>query len=101
MYGPAVRCLIDQRAEHLRPDASILALTHHLRPFERKGLVKANRSSGDAAKFPPGINVPTAPIAGSITKDYDCATNAHFRPGKPRGATSKSLVVPNPSLSLN
>jgi hypothetical protein len=29
------------------------------------------------------------------------ATNAHFRPDKPSGATSKSLIVLDPSLSLN
>jgi len=34
-------------------------------------------------------------------KHYDRATNAHFRPNKPRGATGKSLIVLNPRLSLN
>ena len=50
---------------------------------------------------PPGINVPTTRIMGSATKHYDRATNAHFRPDKPRGATGKSLIVLNPWLSLN
>jgi hypothetical protein len=36
----------------------------------------------------------------SATKDYDRATNAHFRPDKPRGATGKSLIVLNPWLTL-
>ena len=50
---------------------------------------------------PPGINVPTTRIMGSATKHYDRATNAHFGPDKPRGATTKSLIVLNPWLSLN
>ena len=33
--------------------------------------------------------------------DYDRATNAHFRSDKPSGATSKSLIVLNPGLTLN
>lgn len=39
--------------------------------------------------------------AGSATKHYDRATNAHFRPDNSRGATGKSLIVLDPSLSLN
>ena len=35
-------------------------------------------------------------LTGSATKHYDRATNAHFRPDKPRGATGKSLIVLNP-----
>jgi hypothetical protein len=34
-------------------------------------------------------------------KHYDRATNAHFRPDKPRGATGKSLIVLSPWLTLN
>ena len=34
-------------------------------------------------------------------KDHRCATDAHYRPDKPRGATGKSLIVLNPWLSLN
>jgi hypothetical protein len=33
-------------------------------------------------------------------KDFDRATNAHLLPDKPWGATSKSLIVLDPSLSL-
>jgi hypothetical protein len=38
---------------------------------------------------------------GSVTKHYDRATNARFRPDKSRCATGKSLIVLYPSLSLN
>jgi hypothetical protein len=40
-------------------------------------------------------------LSGSTTKDYDRATDAHFRPDKPWGATGKSLIVLNPWLTLN
>jgi hypothetical protein len=42
-----------------------------------------------------------APLTGSATKHYDRATNAHFRPDKPRGATGKSLIALSPWLTLN
>jgi hypothetical protein len=45
------------------------------------------------------INAPAK--IGKAAKHYDRATNAHFRPDKPRGATGKSLIVLNPWLSLN
>jgi hypothetical protein len=41
------------------------------------------------------------PLTGSATKDYDRATDAHFRPDKPWGATGKSLIVLSPWLTLN
>ena len=53
------------------------------------------------AKVHPGINVLTTRTIGSATKHYDRATNAHFRPDKPRDATGKSLIVLNPWLTLN
>jgi hypothetical protein len=53
------------------------------------------------ARFPPGTNVPTTRITGSATKHHDRATNAHFRPDKLGTATSKSLIVLNPWLTLN
>jgi sodium/bile acid cotransporter family protein DUF4137 len=37
----------------------------------------------------------------SAAKDYDRATDAHFRPDKHRGAIGKLLIVLNPWLSLN
>jgi hypothetical protein len=40
-------------------------------------------------------------LTGSATKDYDRATDAHFRPDKPWGATDKSLIILNPWLTLN
>jgi hypothetical protein len=40
-------------------------------------------------------------LTGSATKDYDRATDAHFRPDKPWGATGKSLIVLNPWMTLN
>jgi hypothetical protein len=40
-------------------------------------------------------------LTGRATKDYDRATDAHFRPDKPWGATGKSLIVLNPWLTLN
>jgi len=39
--------------------------------------------------------------AGIGTKNYDRATDAHFRPDKLWGATGKSLIVLNPWLTLN
>ena len=44
---------------------------------------------------------PSIRTTGGATKYYDRATNAHFRPDKPRGATGKSLIVLNPWLTLN
>ena len=32
---------------------------------------------------------------GSLTNDYDRATNAHFPPDKPKAATGKSLILLN------
>jgi hypothetical protein len=40
-------------------------------------------------------------LTGSATKDYDRATDAHFRPDKPRGATGKSLIFLRLWLTLN
>jgi hypothetical protein len=65
--------------------------------FERK----KSQSSGNRDSISSRINVPTTPITPSATKNYDRATDAHFQPDKPSSATGKSLIVLNPSLTLN
>lgn len=40
-------------------------------------------------------------LTAGATKHFDRATNAHFRPDEPRGATGKSLIVLTPWLTLN
>lgn len=45
------------------------------------------------------LSYPGRSSISSWCNDYDGATNARFRPDKPSGATSKSLIVLNPSLS--
>ncbi len=42
-----------------------------------------------------------SPTIGGATRYYDRATNARFRPDKPRDATSKPLIILNPWLTLN
>ena len=47
-----------------------------------------------------GVNFVSRNTSGA-TKDYHRATDAHFRPDKPRDATGKLLIVLNPWLTLN
>jgi hypothetical protein len=41
------------------------------------------------------------PANRQCNEDYARATDAHFRPDKPRGATGRSLIVLNPQLTVN
>jgi len=65
-------------------------------PFEL-----ARQHSKNSAKNGDIWRIIKAPLTGSATKDYDRATDAHFRPDKPWGATGKLLIVLNPWLTLN
>jgi hypothetical protein len=40
-------------------------------------------------------------LRGNATTEYNRATDAHFLPDKPWGATGKSLIILNPWLTLN
>ena len=63
------------------------------------------RKSGRApvTRTPDGshVSIRRPPLTGCTTMHCDRATNTHFLPDKPWSATGKSLIVLNPSLSLN
>jgi hypothetical protein len=95
---PAANLLICLGANYPKNSECALILLKVLSDFDSAVRRPSPRRWGQShLKWPPSMNIGNR----QCNEAYDRATNAHFRPENPRGATGKSLIVLSPQLTLN